>query len=449
MSDISFSEDFKRAVQIAQSIAREYGHANFSPAHLLKALLHKDLEMRSMLEGMGKDIFFMEEWAEVRIEQYPKSPKPVESPVGDDKVLAALEEADHIRLKLNKDQINCLCVLASLSTPGVGFTYEQLKTYPLLPGELLNASVEEASVNQAVFATKPGAPAAGKAGAGNALMKYTIDKTGLAREGKIDPIIGRDKETRMVAEVLGRRTKPNVIIVGEPGVGKTALVDGFALNIVNGKVPSNLANAVIFELDYGSLIAGAAYKGEVEDRLKSIIKEIKQFEKAILFIDEIHTLIDSKGGSAGAANLLKPELARGELTIIGATTNDEYRTYIEADEAFSRRFEVIRLDEPDENAATRMLQTLMPFYENHHGIKVEGDAVPEAVRLAKRYIKDRRLPDSAIDLIDRTMSVVKLMGETSKDEIISLKESLDAVINDANLIDEAALLAELKWYYSR
>ena len=398
---------------------------------------------------MGKDFYFMEEWAEFRIEETPKSGKPSEEPLGDLKVAAVMNEADVIRLKLSKEQIDPICVLASLSTPGVGFTYEQLKTFPLTQGELVNAQVENNSINQAVFATKDKVNDKNATNKSNALLKYCVDKTALAREGKIDPIIGRDKETRMVAEVLGRRTKPNVIIVGEPGVGKTALVDGFALNIIEGKVPQNLANSLVFELDYGSLIAGASYKGEVEDRLKNIIKEIKQFEKAILFIDEIHTLIDPQGGSAGAANLLKPELARGEITVIGATTNDEYRKYIEKDDAFNRRFEVIRVDEPDEIVATRMLKTIIPFYEKHHGIKMDDDALPEAVRLAKRYIKDRRLPDSAIDLIDRTMSVVKLLGETSKDEIQGLKDGLELLIQSSVGLNEEETIRELHWFQSQ
>ncbi len=181
-----------------------------------------------------------------------------------------------------------------------------------------------------------------------AIYKYCIERTALARAGKTDPIVGRDKETRMMMEILGRRTKPNVMIIGEAGVGKTALIDGLALDIINKQVPERLAEAQVFELDLGALIAGASYKGEIEDRLKNILKEVKQFPKAVIFIDEIHVLLDSKGGSigAGAANLLKPELARGELTVIGATTLEEYRKFIESDPAFNRRFEVLQVGSP-------------------------------------------------------------------------------------------------------
>lgn len=439
-TEAAYAENLKKAIHIAQSLAKENLHSKFSGGHLLSALLHKDIGMVPILEAMGKDFFYMQDWASVRIEESPKSAKPVDNPVGDDKVAAAMQEADNIRIKLSKDEVDAICVLAALSTPGVAFSYEQLKSFPLTQSELITAQAEEASVKQAVAAVKPGQ--AEKPAGQNALLKYCRDKTALAKEGKLDPIIGRDKEIRMVTEILCRRTKPNVMIVGEPGVGKTALVDGFVLNILTGKVPDVLKNAVVFELDFGALVAGAAYKGEVEERLKSIIKEVKQFEKAILFIDEIHALVDSKGSNPGIANILKPELARGELTIIGATTLEEYRKNIEKDEAFSRRFEIVTVTEPDESLTVKMLQHILPLYEKHHNLKLAAESPAEAVRLAKRYLKERRLPDSAIDLIDRTMSVVRLMSETSKAELAGLKEQLDKI--GISQPEEAALIKDLK-----
>lgn len=442
-AETPYSDNLKKAVQIAQALAKENLQSQFSGAHLLRAILHKDVGLIPLLEGMGKDFFYMQDWADVRIESFPKAAKPVETPLGDDKVGAVMLEADNIRIKLNKDQIDPICVLASLVTPGVAFTYEQLKSFSLTQAELVNEQAEAASIQNAVFATKSGN--ADQASTQNALMKFCRDKSALAKEGKLDPIIGRDKETRMVAEVLCRRTKPNVMILGEPGVGKTALVDGFALSIAAGKVPDMLKNARVFELDFGSLIAGAAYKGEVEERLKSILKEIKQFEKAILFVDEIHTLVDSKGSNPGIANLLKPELARGELTLIGATTLEEYRKNIEKDEAFSRRFEIVVVEEPDEQTTVRMLQHIMPIYEKYHSLSLAADAPQEAVRLAKRYLKERHLPDSAIDLIDRTMSVVRLMSETSAAEIESLQQHLNDILAETGL-DDAAMLKNLRWF---
>ena len=439
---INYSEDLKKAVHIAQQFARDFSNPQFSGAHLLRGLLHKDAGMMQLLLNLGKDLHYLEEWAEIRMENAPKG-KVGDVVRGDEKIPAVMEEADIIRIKLGKDAIDPLCVMAALSIPGLAFSYDQLKTFPIKQDELLSVSISESEMKQVVAGTN-GAVGAESTNTG-ALLKFCIDKTERAKQGKIDGIIGRDKEVRMVAEILGRRTKPNVIIIGEPGVGKTALVDGFALNIVEGKVPGALKNSRIFELDFGALVAGAAYKGEVEDRLKKIIAELKQFDKAILFVDEIHMLMDKNGGAGGAAQLIKPELARGEITVIGATTNEEYRKHVESDEAFARRFEILKVDEPDEAVATRMVQMIAPYYEKHHELKLANDALAESVRLAKRYDKDRRLPDSAIDLIDRTMSVVRLMGETSIEQIGNLKSSLIEL--DTQNLDDSELLKELKWFY--
>ena len=442
---LNLSDQTKSAIQIAQAYAKEYQNAEFTPGHLLLALLHKDVGLRELLGSLGQDIPYIQEWAEVRIENLSKNTHIPESPPGSAKVSVAIEEADLIRLKLNEEDISPLALLASLCRPNIAFTKDQLKTFPLTPNELLATAVAEEAIQEAI--TSSGSSSNSKPKSNKALLKFCNDKTALAQEGKIDPIIGRDRETRMMVEILGRRTKPNVLIVGEPGVGKTAMVDGFALDIINQKVPGHLSSSVLFELDLGSLVAGASYKGEVEDRLKNIIKEVKTFEKAILFIDELHLMLDSTGPiGSGAANLLKPELARGEITVIGATTNEEYRKYIEKEEAFNRRFEVLRVAEPDEEAATRMIHTLLPLYEEHHKISVEQLAPTEAVSLAKRYVKDRRLPDSAIDLLDRTMAAIRMAEETSGNELELLKEELKGLKDKDN--DEKPLnLADLKWFH--
>jgi ATP-dependent Clp protease ATP-binding subunit ClpA len=256
------------------------------------------------------------------------------------------------------------------------------------------------------------------------LMKYCVDKTALAQDMKVHSIVSRDKETRMMMEILGRHSKPNVMIIGDSGVGKTALVDGLAHDIVNGKIPPYLAGTVVYELDTGALIAGATYKGEIEDRIKNIIKEIRGVDNAILFIDEIHVLLDPKQGNSGAANILKPELSKGDLTVIGATTIDEYRKLIEPDHAFSRRFETLQVNEPDIASAILMMHSVLPRYSEFHKLEITKEAVEECVRMAKRYDKDRRLPDSAIDLMDRTMSATKMVNETAKDDIQHFTQEL-------------------------
>ncbi|MEO9003641.1 MAG: ATP-dependent Clp protease ATP-binding subunit [Ginsengibacter sp.] len=443
MPTLSLNESVKTAVEISQSLAKEYHNEYFYPAHLLRSLLHKEVGLRSFLDSIGKDSGYIIEWAEVRMDEYPKIAQVKEKITGDEGVKNVFEEADNVRIKLGLDMVSPICVLCAIAKPGIGFTSEQLKTFPIKEKEILEIYFKEDGIQNAVTA-----PQANEKPAAGALYKYCVERTALARDNKTDPIIGRDKETRMMMEILCRRTKPNVIVIGEAGVGKTALIDGLAMDIVNKRVPAQLADSLLFELDLGALIAGASYKGEIEDRLKNILKEIKQFQKAIIFIDEIHILLDNKGSiGGGAANLLKPELARGEITVIGATTNDEYRKLIEPDQAFTRRFEVLSVAEPDEDTALKMVSCLASKFEDHHKLKIEKDAIKECVRLSKRYIKDRRLPDAAIDLLDRTMAAIKLMVDTNKEELKELKDKLEIIETDDNL-PEHELFSEYKWLNS-
>ena len=429
---MAYTEDVKRAIQIAQALSKEYQNELFAPAHLLTGLLHNEVGLASWLAVLGQDVPYLREWAEVRLEASPKASRLSPNPPGDEQVKAAMELADLVAMQLGKSQTDAVCVLSALLKPGVGFSLEQLRTFPLTQADLMQAALADADVETAVAPTgseAPARPATGAANAvGQALLRFCVDKTAMAAEGRLDPILGRDREVRMMTETLGRRTKPNVILVGEPGVGKTALADGFALNIVAGQVPGYLQQARLLELDLGALVAGASYKGEVEDRLKSILNELKQDTKIILFIDEIHQLLDSRGPlGTGVANLLKPELAKGNLTVIGATTLDEYRKYIETDEAFSRRFDVLRVEEPDVETAIQMVQRLVPFYETHHQLSVDAEAVTEAVVLAKRYSRNRRLPDAAIDLLDRTLSAVRMISERTPAEVAQLTDQLDGL----------------------
>ncbi len=449
-----FPEEVKKAISIARSLAKEYRNETFGPPHLLQGLLHNEVGLASWLAAEKKDIHYMREWAEIRIENYPKAARTPENPSADSAVGSTLELADLIAIQLNHDYTDAVSIFSAMLKPGIAFTADQLKTFPATQRDMMNAAVEEKSITDAIH------PETGQNGTpgsdptkptGNALFKYCLDKTVLAQDGHLDPVTGRDKELRMVLEVLGRRTKPNVIIVGEPGVGKTALIDGFAQLIVQNKVPSNLHQAKLFELDTGALVAGAAYKGEVEERMKNIIKELKEYERAILFIDEIHSLLDPRGSvGTGVVNLLKPELARGEITLIGATTNEEYRKYIESDEAFSRRFEMVRVEEPDIPTAVNMLRQVVKLYENHHSLKVEPEALLESAQLAKRYSKDRRLPDSAVDLMDRTMAAIRMMGDTSQKELAIIQERFETCANDKvrdpdlTMMEMKSCLSELK-----
>ncbi|MEO1417155.1 MAG: ATP-dependent Clp protease ATP-binding subunit [Bacteroidota bacterium] len=452
---LPYASELVFATQTAQSIAKSFRHHAYSSGHLLKALLHHDVGLFEQLEAWGVDTPYLKDWADIRVETFPKAMQSASEPQADDKVRKIMDVADIIRLKLSLDQISPLCALAAMTRPGVAFNEDQLKSFPVTENELLNfqlnaqPSVEDFDLG--TFSNGGTAVAQPKTAQGKfkTLHQFCVDKTALAKDGKIDPIIGREGETRQMAEILSRRTKPNVMVVGEPGVGKTALVEGFALKIVNDEVTGHLKESKVLELDVGALVAGASYKGEVEDRLKKIIKEVKLMDKAILFIDEVHMLLDPRGSvGSGAANLLKPELARGEITVIGATTNEEYRKFIEKDEAFNRRFELLRVEEPDTETAIRMLKAILPKYEAHHSLELSSEALTQSVKLAQRYLRERSLPDSAVDLMDRTMAALRLMGEGSEEVIDSLETELKDLVA-GTWEDTNQYFQELKWFQSQ
>src|SRR5690349_14032635 len=262
----------------------------------------------------------------------------------------------------------------------------------------------------------------------NSLKKYSKNLNELAQSGKIDPVIGRDEEIRRVLQILSRRTKNNPVLLGEPGVGKTAIVEGLAQRIVSGDVPENLKSKTLMSLDMGLLVAGAKYKGEFEERLKAVIKEVTDSNgQVILFIDEIHTLIGAGGGGEGAmdaANLLKPALARGELHAIGATTLKEYQKYIEKDKALERRFQAVTVDEPSVQDAISILRGIKDKYELHHGVRIKDDAVIASVELSSRYISDRFLPDKAIDLMDEAAAKLRLEMDSMPEELDELNRKI-------------------------
>ena len=446
MSVLFANETVKQVIHIAQSLAKENYNENYGASHLLQAVLHRDIGMQEFIKSLDKDPGYFIEWAEVRVEEYAKTVvRPIEITPSNE-IENIMEAADDIRLKLGLDEVTPVCILAALVKPGVSFSNEQLRSLPLNEQEILAvyktkghhfSDTEIDNVLNKNGADKPSYAA---------IEKYCVDKTMLAKEGKTDPIIGREKETRALIEVLGRRNKPNIIIAGDPGVGKTALVDGFAYEIIKGTVPLHLKNAVLLELDMGTLLAGASYKGEVEDRLKKIISELKQMDRPILFIDEIHVLLDTKNGS-GAANLLKPELARGAITVIGATTLEEYRKIVEPEQAFNRRFELLTVNEPDFDTCCKMVSLLGERYELHHNITINKDAIPECVRLAKRYIKDKKLPDAALDLLDRTMSAIRMLDEVSSADLENWKKQYDETVSQEYITNSEKLI-ELKWQYN-
>lgn len=416
------NETVQAPIRIARSLAKEYGNEHFSASHLLSAILKKEAGLHSLINYLGADIAYMKEWAEVRMEDYPKG--NVSEITGDESITRILEEADKIRATLGILEIDPLCLLCALSKPGIGFTADELKSFPLREKDILSVALQKTEIQEDVIqlGLHPDVPVSQ-----SAVMNYCINKNKVAKDSMNHPVTGREKEMRAIFEVLGRYCRPNVILTGEAGVGKTAIVEGIANQLISGKTPPFLEGATLYELDMGKVIAGATYKGEIEERLSNIIKGIRKEEKAILFIDDIHVLLEEKNGNSGAANILKQELSKGGLTVIGITTSDQYRKLIEPDYAFSRRFEEIHIAEPDTDTAIKIIENVYSRYKEHHKITATQSALFACVHLAKRYIKDRKLPDSAIDLLDRTMSSVKLINETGQDILKELQQEASEI----------------------
>lgn len=440
MGNFALSSDVQEAIHISQAIAREFAHQEYSSAHLLKALMHKKIGMLSFIESIGQDGYYVEEWAEVRLEAMPKTTKVPESPASDALVEATMVEADNIKFKLGLEEITPKCLLVALSTPGVGFSFEQLKTFPLTPKELMD-NLAAGEAGKSGVNTKSQGP--GESSGVKSAVDYCIDKTAQAQSGDYLRITGRDSELKMIIEILGRKSKPNVLIVGDPGVGKTAMMHELAFATISENAPDQLRDARVFELDFIDLVSGAGYKGEIEDRLKKVFVQLKSYPKVVLLIDELKNLSDKNSGNQGLVNILKSEMSKGEVTLIATATNDAFRKHVESDEGLARQFEIVRLNEPTEAVALRMIESNIGEYAEHHQLDIDDETISEAIRLARRYNKERALPDSAIDLIDRTMSAANFMIQTSEGEIDGLKEQLSNLKEDAQPEDQK--LSELMW----
>ncbi|MGB5363893.1 MAG: ATP-dependent chaperone ClpB [Aureibaculum sp.] len=409
----NFTIKSQEAVQQAQQIAQGLGHQQIENAHILKGIFEVDENVTPfLLSKLGVNIDIFKQTLENIISSFPKVS-------GGELMLSRkansmFTDAANIAKKMKDEYVSIEHILLAM-----------LKSKDDTTQLLKDNGISEKDLTKAIEELRKGSKVTsqGAEDTYNALNKYAKNLNQLANDGKLDPVIGRDEEIRRILQILSRRTKNNPILIGEPGVGKTAIAEGLAHRIVKGDVPENLTDKVIYSLDMGALIAGAKYKGEFEERLKSVIKEVISAEgQIVLFIDEIHTLVGAGGGQGAmdAANILKPALARGELRAIGATTLDEYQKHFEKDKALERRFQKVIVNEPDVESAISILRGIKDKYEAHHKVQIKDEAIIAAVELSQRYITDRFLPDKAIDLMDESAAKLRM-------EINSKPEELDVL----------------------
>ena len=413
MNFTNFTTKSQETIQLAQQLAQSYGHNQIENEHIFKALTEVDENVLPfLLKKLNINTSLLQQLLEKQLQRFPKVSgaelllsREASKTLNEAAIIAKsmkdeFVSIEHLILAIFKSKSTIAQILKDqgISEKGLLSAIEELRK-----GERVTSQSQEETYNS--------------------LNKYAKNLNQLARDGKLDPVIGRDEEIRRLLQILSRRTKNNPILVGEPGTGKTAIAEGLAHRIVDGDVPENLKDKLIFSLDMGALIAGAKYKGEFEERLKAVIKEVTTSEgDIVLFIDEIHTLVGAGGGQGAmdAANILKPALARGELRAIGATTLDEYQKYFEKDKALERRFQKVLVDEPDTESAISILRGIKEKYETHHKVRIKDDAIIAAVELSQRYITNRFLPDKAIDLMDEAASKLRM-------EINSKPEELDVL----------------------
>ena len=412
-----FTIKAQEAVQSAINIAQRNGQQTIEPVHILAGVMDKGKDVINYIfQKIGVNAQAVETAIQNEMSHLPKvsGGEPYLSSETNQVMQRTIETSQKMGDEFVSIEPMLLALLAVNSTAS---------------RILKDAGCTEKEMTAAINDLRQGQKVQSQSGDENyqSLQKYARNLIEDARAGKLDPVIGRDEEIRRVLQILSRRTKNNPILIGEPGTGKTAIVEGLAERIVRGDVPENLKDKQLYSLDMGAMLAGAKYKGEFEERLKSVVKEVMQADgNIILFIDEIHTLVGAGGGEGAmdAANILKPALARGELRAIGATTLNEYQKYFEKDKALERRFQTVLVDEPDELDAISILRGLKERYENHHKVRIQDDACIAAVKLSERYISDRFLPDKAIDLMDEAAAKLRMERDSVPEELDEISRRL-------------------------
>lgn len=398
------SEDLNR---IAGSYAADNCADAIYPAHIFKALLHKDMGLVSFIETtLSKDYFYLLDWADIQVQLSPRAVRPSKNLKYSSEAQAVLDEAESFRNKFGLDDITAECVLAAVVTPGVGFSYDQLKTLPLTTQDIcavMGTSADAVAPNH----NSQNRNTQSNGGQASQVAKYCSNKNEEASCGKIGEIIGFEKETELIFEILGRKNKPNLLILGEAGVGKTSMLNAFFLRLAAGKVPGFLSDAVAWELDLTSLGADASYKGEVEDRFKNILNELESLPGSVLVIESIDKLFDKQSNLHGASEILKRKLSKGEIRILCTSSIEGFTKNIETDKEVVSKFEKFTVEEPTKEQTLEILKGALPSYEEFHKLTIDEPTMVESIRLAKRYLNERSLPDSAFDLIDRGFAHLK------------------------------------------
>jgi ATP-dependent Clp protease ATP-binding subunit ClpA len=414
------------------------------PCHLFKALLHKDMGMVSFLEdNLDKDYYYLVEWADVEISMTPKSSRPNSDLNLSDESIAVFDMADDYRAKFGLEEPDNYCLLAALVTPGVGFNFNQMKNLPLNVNEVIDAMgkptlAEGAAAQPAVQLSQ---------NAKKVLAKYCINKVEQVASGQTTPVIGFEREIAVFFEVLGRKTKSNLLITGESGVGKTSLVNGFVNRLLYGAVPAFLQGAPVYELDLAALASGAVNNMETEDRFKSVLGELRAFGNAVLVIEGLDKMMDKMGALHGCGDILKQELNRGDILLVCTSTIDGFTKNIETDKEMVRKFEKISIDEPDMDTCFRIVKGAVTTYEKYHGMEMDDNVITEAIRLSKRYMTEKAMPDSVFDLIDRTMALIKTMNDVSEKDLASVEEKVNQLKANPEGLDDKRLMVEQNWLH--
>ena len=432
---------------IAKSFAEEYCSDAIYPSHLFKAILHKSVGLVHFIEtDLDKDYYYLQEWADIQMQLSPRAARPQRDLDYSKEAITVMEEAEEYKEKFGFAECEPACILASLVTPGVGFTFEQLKTLPLTVSEIQDKiGVSAHATNTSETGSRAGQTSSSKE---NGLIgKYCIDKINEAKSGKLPIVIGFENEISVIFEILGRKTKSNLLITGESGVGKTSLINAFVRQLFDGHVPSFLSNAAAYELDMASIGADASYKGELEDRFKNLLREIKEQPNAILIIESIDKLFDKQNSLYGASSILKQELNKGNLLLLCTSSIDGYTKNIETDKEFVTKLEKITLEEPNADLCLRILKGALGTYSEYHHLNVDEPVMVDAIRLAKRYLTEKALPDSAFDLIDRTMALVKTMNDMSANDIASLQAELTQLTEQIGTKENGQMMTELEWLH--